>query len=64
MKKNIKQIPGIIYLAENKENKKIYIGATTSDLETRKMDHIQKANVGAGHQFQNAISTCGAQSFD
>lgn len=46
---------GIIYLATNIENNKKYIGATTSGLTTRKQDHIQKSNTGAGHDFQHAI---------
>ena len=50
-----KHIIGIIYLVANKENNKKYIGATTGNLTSRKQDHVQKSNTGAGHDFQHAI---------
>ena len=57
-------IAGVIYSATNKENNKIYIGATTNSLTSRKQDHIQKSNTGAGHDFQQAIWTYGADNFN
>lgn len=53
----------IIYKAENIENGWVYIGSTTSTIEKRKRDHIQKANNGTGHEFQEAITTYGIESF-
>lgn len=62
-KENKNDIAGLIYLAENKENHKKYIGATKKSLELRKQDHLQKANKGVGHSFQHAIQTYGADAF-
>ncbi|WP_417861349.1 NUMOD1 domain-containing DNA-binding protein, partial [Winogradskyella sediminis] len=53
----------IIYKAENLENGFVYIGSTSRCLDERKKDHIQKANIGTGHQFQEAIGTYGSDSF-
>ncbi len=55
MKEENKNKVGIIYLATNIKNSKIYIGATTSSLTSRKQDHIQKSKSGTGHEFQHAI---------
>ena len=52
-----------IYKAENVENGWVYIGSTTSTVEERQMDHVQKATKGTGHQFQEAIGTYGPDSF-
>ncbi|WP_430399932.1 NUMOD1 domain-containing DNA-binding protein [Flavobacterium sp.] len=61
MKKNKKQI---IYKATNKVNNKCYIGATIQDIESRKKDHINKANKRMGGCFQEALATYGTESFD
>ena len=53
----------IIYKVENINNGFAYIGATTSSLNERKLDHIQKANKETGHQFQEAIGTYGPEAF-
>jgi hypothetical protein len=53
----------IIYKVENINNGFVYIGATTSSLNERKLDHIQKANKETGHQFQEAIGTYGPEAF-
>lgn len=60
---NKKEMNYIVYKVENIENGRIYIGSTTSTLEDRQKDHIQKANIGAGHQFQEAIGSYGPDSF-
>jgi len=53
----------IVYKATNLETNEVYIGSTTSTLDTRKKDHIQKANKGNGHFFQEAIGTYGPEAF-
>lgn len=52
-----------IYKAENVENGWVYIGSTTSTIEERKKDHLQKANKGTGYEFQNDINTYGEEAF-
>lgn len=54
---------GIIYKAENKLTGAVYIGVTTSSLETRKADHIQRAFRGDMNEFQEAIGTYGPEAF-
>jgi len=54
----------IIYKAQNIENEYVYIGTTTKSIVERKNDHEQKANTGHGHEFQEAISTYGADAFN
>lgn len=60
MMKNEKDV---IYKAENLENGWVYIGSTTSSIEERKKDHIQKAIKETGHKFQEAIATYGVEAF-
>ena len=54
---------GIIYKVTHKESGQSYIGATTDTMETRKADHIQKANKSTGGYFQEAIATQGPEAF-
>ena len=54
---------GIIYQVTHKESGESYIGATTKTMESRKADHVQKANKGLGGQFQEAIATQGPEAF-
>ena len=54
---------GIIYKVTHKESGKTYVGATKSDLEARKKDHLQKGAKSKGHQFQEAIGTYGPEAF-
>ena len=53
----------IIYKVQNECMGEVYIGATTSSLNERKLDHIQKANKETGHQFQEEIATYGEDTF-
>lgn len=53
----------ILYKAENVENGWVYIGSTTSTIEERKKDHLQKAINGTGYEFQNDINTYGEEAF-
>ena len=53
----------IIYKAENIENGKVYIGATTKSIEERKIDHLKKSKNGKSYDFQNAIATYGPEAF-
>lgn len=52
-----------LYKAENVENGWVYIGSTTSTVEKRQLDHLQKANKRQGHYFQEAIATYGPEAF-
>jgi group I intron endonuclease len=54
----------IIYKVENINSGKIYIGATSKSLETRKKDHIKKSKRGKSYAFQNAIATHGPDAFN
>lgn len=53
----------IIYKVENTENNQVYIGATTSSVHNRKLDHTGKANRGENGKFYEAISTYSADAF-
>ena len=53
----------VIYNAKNTVTGQYYIGATTSDIESRRKDHEQKADKNVGSMFQEAISTYGAEAF-
>ena len=53
----------IIYKAENKINKKVYIGQTIKTLEERKNQHTQEAKRGNGFRFQDAIARYGEENF-
>ena len=53
----------IIYKATNVFTGEMYIGATSISVEIRKRDHIQKADNGLGHKFQEAIGTYGPEAF-
>ena len=54
---------GIIYKVTHKESGESYIGATTKTMEERKEDHLQKAKMSSGGQFQAAIATQGPEAF-
>ncbi|WP_053971149.1 GIY-YIG nuclease family protein [Mangrovimonas sp. ST2L15] len=53
-----------IYRATNTLTNESYVGVTRNGIEKRKRNHIQKANNGTGHQFQEAIATYGPDAFD
>jgi group I intron endonuclease len=53
----------IIYKVENIDSGKVYIGATSKSLETRKKDHIKKSKKGKSYAFQQAIATYGPEAF-
>src|SRR5690606_23242410 len=59
-----KTIKGIIYTVTHLPSGKKYVGATTESVENRKKDHLQKANKGTGHPFQEAIATYGVEAFE
>ena len=61
--KNKENNNNIIYKVENMFNGEVYIGATSKNLETRKKDHIERANRGDSGKFQNAIATFGEEAF-
>jgi len=54
----------IIYKVVNKVNDMVYIGATTKVVDSRKKDHIQKANKEVGHKFHRAIKIFGPEAFE
>ena len=53
----------IIYKAQNQENGLVYIGATTKSINKRKNDHENKSCNVIKNDFQEAISTYGADAF-
>jgi group I intron endonuclease len=53
----------IIYKVENIDSGKVYIGATSKSLETRKKDHLKKSKKGKSYAFQQAIATHGPDAF-
>jgi len=55
---------GVIYKVTNKRTGEVYIGATTKTIQSREIDHNQKAKKGTGYKFQNAISTYGPEAFE
>lgn len=63
MKKNSTTI-GVVYTVTHKESGAVYVGVTTNKIEVRKRDHIQKAQKGTGHDFQEAIVTYGPDAFE
>lgn len=54
---------GIIYKVSNIVTNEVYIGATAKSIKERQMDHIQKATLGLGGYFQQAIGTYGPEAF-
>lgn len=54
----------IIYKVTNVHTGNIYIGTTTKNISKRKKDHEQKANIGKGSYFQEAIGTYGPDAFE
>lgn len=53
----------LVYRAVNLITNESYVGSTTHSLESRIKDHLQKANNGSGHTFQEAIGTYGPEAF-
>jgi hypothetical protein len=53
----------IIYKAQNELTGEVYIGATSSTVYQRKLDHTERANRGEKGQFQEAIGTYGPEAF-
>lgn len=53
----------IIYKAENLIDGKVYIGATTTSINDRKKDHLQRVDKTYSGKFHEAISTYGAEAF-
>lgn len=54
----------LIYEAYNKENGRVYIGLTTSDLKTRKSSHLRSAKSGSNAYFHKGIRKYGEGSFE
>ena len=56
---------GLIYLATNKVNWKVYIGQTWRSLKERKYEHIKASRNGNSNMlFHKAISKHGIDNFD
>ena len=53
----------ILYAVKNEINGEVYVGATTSSLNQRKLDHLERAVRGESNKFHNAICTYGADTF-
>ena len=54
---------GIVYLAQNKLNGKVYVGQTTQSLQARWDQHRRDSRRRRNYPFQNAIRKYGADSF-
>lgn len=55
---------GIIYIIKNKCNDKVYIGQTTSNLQTRFNQHFKKSTIANRHyKLYNAIKKYGKDNF-
>lgn len=55
---------GIIYIIKNKINKKVYIGQTTTDLQTRFNQHFKNSTIKTRHyKIYNAIKKYGKENF-
>lgn len=54
----------IIYKAINTVNNEVYIGATTTSVRQRLLDHNERANRGESGMFQDAIRTYGTNAFN
>ncbi|MBH8603663.1 NUMOD3 domain-containing DNA-binding protein [Thermoactinomyces sp. CICC 10522] len=54
----------VVYLARNKKNNMVYVGATIRTLVERKREHERKARNGSFSAFHNAIREYGADNFD
>jgi len=54
----------LVYEAFNKINGKVYVGLTTSTLETRKSSHLRSAKAGSNSYFHKAVRKYGEDSFE
>ena len=54
---------GVIYKVTNKQDGKVYIGATTTTIKQRQLDHTQRAVKGEDTKFYNAMATQGLNNF-
>lgn len=53
-----------IYKVLNRLTNKIYVGATTKEVENRKRDHLQKAGNKVGSRFQKALASYPSEAFE
>lgn len=53
-----------IYIAQEKESGKVYVGATTIGLEHRIADHYLKGKKGLGSKFQKVLNELGKDAFE
>ena len=53
----------VVYTATNKETKQVYVGITSSSIEDRKKDHIEKSKSGKKGKFYEAIGTYSPNAF-
>jgi group I intron endonuclease len=56
--------PGIIYVARNRVNGKLYVGQTIKSLVRRRCDHVNCADHGSELAFHSAIRKHGKTSFE
>lgn len=55
---------GYIYMAQNQQNSKCYVGKTALPLHKKRLMHEDKAAKGSPLYFHNAIRKYGCESFD
>lgn len=55
---------GIVYTITNTETKETYVGVTTVSIQSRKNDHVERANRGEKGKLFESISTFGVEAFE
>lgn len=53
----------VIYKAENLLNGQVYVGATSNSIDSRKLDHLERAKRGEINKFYLEIRTFGESAF-
>jgi hypothetical protein len=53
----------VVYTVTNKETKQVYVGITSSSIEDRKKDHLEKSKSGKKGKFYEAIGTYSPSAF-
>jgi group I intron endonuclease len=56
-------IPGLVYIARNRLNGKVYVGQTTYTLDQRRRSHERSSKAGSNAVFHRAIRKHGKENF-
>ena len=62
---NLSSVPAnsYVYVLVNSANGKIYVGQTTTSIQTRWADHVKQARLGCQYSLHRAIRKYGSDSF-